>query len=122
MCEAFDHGPPRRIGERRKGCTQSIHNHMVVDNGSVSSGNLPSVFLRHTAKERPLDLDKDCGRSESWREMPAGDTGFDLRQGTTKVLSCLGSSPEGRLIMTQDDSPGCLKTVINGSGPPPTLT
>ena len=31
MGEPFDHGPPGWIRQSRKCCTQSIHNHMVVD-------------------------------------------------------------------------------------------
>jgi len=39
MGESFDHRPPSRIRQSRKCCTQSIHNHMVVDFLSMSSMN-----------------------------------------------------------------------------------
>src|SRR5579864_8577501 len=35
--ESFDHRPPGWIRQSRKGCTQTIHNHMVVDYLAVSS-------------------------------------------------------------------------------------
>jgi hypothetical protein len=37
--EAFDHRSPGGIGQSRKCCTQSIHNHMVVDFQNVSRIN-----------------------------------------------------------------------------------
>jgi hypothetical protein len=37
MGESFDHCPPGWIGQSRKRCTQSIHNHMVVDYLAMSS-------------------------------------------------------------------------------------
>jgi hypothetical protein len=39
MGESFDHRPPGRIRQSRKCCSQSIHNHMVVDFLSMSSVN-----------------------------------------------------------------------------------
>ena len=39
MGESFDHCPAGWIGQRRKCCTQSIHNPMVVDCSSMSSVN-----------------------------------------------------------------------------------
>lgn len=58
MGESFDHRPPGRIRQSRKGCTQSIHNHMVVDLRLMSSANFavrdcghlerPSQPLEHT--------------------------------------------------------------------------
>jgi hypothetical protein len=36
MRELLDHGSPGWIRQSRKGCTQFIHNHMVVDFLSVS--------------------------------------------------------------------------------------
>jgi hypothetical protein len=39
MGESFDHCPAGWIRQSRKCCTQSIHNHMVVDFLSVSSEN-----------------------------------------------------------------------------------
>src|SRR5207302_9471024 len=37
MGKPFDHRPPRWIRQSRKCCTQTIHNHMVVDFMSMSS-------------------------------------------------------------------------------------
>jgi hypothetical protein len=39
MGEPFDHCPPGWIRQSRKRCTQSIHNHMVVDALAMSSVN-----------------------------------------------------------------------------------
>ncbi len=39
MGESFDHCPAGWIRQSRECCTQSIHNHMVVDNRSMSIVN-----------------------------------------------------------------------------------
>ncbi len=39
MAKSRDHRPPGWIGQSRKCCTQSIHNHMVVDFHDPSSVN-----------------------------------------------------------------------------------
>ncbi len=44
MGESFDHRPTGGIRQSRKCCTQSIHNHMVVDYRPLSSPNFQSLF------------------------------------------------------------------------------
>ena len=46
MAESFDHRPPGRIRQSRKGRTQSIHNRMVVDCPSMSSANTAIQIIR----------------------------------------------------------------------------
>jgi len=43
--ESFDHGPPGWIRQSRKRCTQFIHNRMVVDYLSMSSGDFAIPWI-----------------------------------------------------------------------------
>ena len=60
MAESFNHCPAGGIRQSRKCCTQSIHNHMVVDSLSMSSVNFaihsaqPSEVIQRNAKRAAM--------------------------------------------------------------------
>ncbi len=65
MGESFDHRPPGWIRQSRKCCTQSIHNHMVVDCLSMSRVNFAIPDFCSVIPVGSLDNRDECEIAES---------------------------------------------------------
>jgi hypothetical protein len=71
MAEPLDHRPTGGIRQSRKCCSQSIHNHMVVDYPPMSSGNSEIRNPRRSAIQQGCGLasgpaELDCLWNAFW--------------------------------------------------------
>ena len=94
--EAFDHRSPGGIGQSRKCCTQSIHNHMVVDFPNVSRINFATPDLCFLSP--PSYSPSAEAKTAENKTKTAPHSQHRAPRKTLLLDYCLGVPPESRII------------------------